>query len=72
MSETTTVTRGSRTLKIMSKSIILAESKTSHSINSVANNEALISELDVSEVAGKLGLSYMPALIRLNNLQRRT
>ncbi|PBK92994.1 hypothetical protein ARMGADRAFT_144216 [Armillaria gallica] len=60
MSETTTVTRGSGTLKIMSKSIILAESKTSHSINSVANNEALISELDVSEVAA----SYMMALLR--------
>ncbi len=64
MSETSTVTCGSGTLKFMSKSIILAESKTSHFINSIANNVALISELDASEVAGKPSLSYLPALIR--------
>ncbi|PBK78611.1 hypothetical protein ARMSODRAFT_968701 [Armillaria solidipes] len=63
MSKTSTVTRSIDTLKIMSKSIILAESKTSHSINSVANNGALISELDASEVAGK-PTAYMMALLR--------
>ncbi|KAK0228970.1 hypothetical protein IW262DRAFT_1245940, partial [Armillaria fumosa] len=53
MSDTSTVSMNIDKLKTMSKTIIVAESKTSHFINSVAINRALTSELGASEVAGK-------------------
>ncbi|KAK0497000.1 hypothetical protein EDD18DRAFT_1105298 [Armillaria luteobubalina] len=62
MSDTSTVTMSIDNLKIMSKTIILAESKTSHFINSVAINRALTSELDASEVAGKPALCMVTLL----------
>ncbi|PBK93031.1 hypothetical protein ARMGADRAFT_1165321 [Armillaria gallica] len=63
MSESSTMTSSVDKLKIMSKSIILAEGKTSHFINSIANNVALTSELDASEIAGE-PTAYMMALLR--------
>ncbi|KAK0228956.1 hypothetical protein IW262DRAFT_1535873 [Armillaria fumosa] len=62
-SDTSTVTMSIDKLKIMSKTIIVAESKTSHFINSVAINRAFTSELDASEAAGKPAACMM-ALLR--------
>ncbi|KAK0484067.1 hypothetical protein IW261DRAFT_997278 [Armillaria novae-zelandiae] len=59
MSETSTVTISIDKLKSMSKIIIEAESKISHSISSVAINRAHISELCISEIAA----AFMMALL---------
>ncbi len=62
MSEFSTVTRSSDTLKTMRETIFRAESKNNGLIYDDIFNVTFISELDASEMAGKPGLSYLPTL----------